>query len=193
MTLLARTSVLSLLIIAGCSDQANPDVSFQFRETPLRQLTGVEIGMPAKVLRTSRPGTAFSPNLGLRESVPGYSVSYEFKTTALDPDATEVPATDILRGIYMVRPFTDGDQATVAWREEVGAVTSARRAPESCRRFPNGGQEARWFSSKMNLAVGVFPPEPNSATVGWRVITALTTMEAMRQPPGGTTIPCPTS
>jgi hypothetical protein len=193
MNLLARTAVLSLLIATACSDQANPDVSFQFRETPLRQLTGVEIGMPARVLRTSRPGTAFAPNLGFRESIPGYSVSYEFKSAALDPDATEVPVTDILRGIYMVRPFTDAEQAAAAWRVEVATVASARRAPESCRRFPDGGQEARWFSSKMSLAVGMFPPAVNSATVGWRVITALTTMEAMRQPSGGTTIPCPTS
>jgi hypothetical protein len=187
----ARTTLLSVIVAAACSDQANPDVSFQFRETPLRQLTGVEIGMPASALRASRPAVAFAPVLGLREAIPGYLVSYEFKSAALDPNATAVPPSDILRGIYMVRNFDGAEQAAAGWTEEVAGVTSARRAPESCRQFPNGGREARWFSSKMSLAVGLFPPEPNSTTVGWRVITALTTMDAMRQPPGGAAITCP--
>src|SRR4051812_17779937 len=140
MRLFSRFSLLSLIIVTACTDQANPDVSFQFRETPLRQLIGVEIGMPAKSLQASRPQAVFAPNLGFREMIPDYSVSYEFKTAALDPSATAVSPSDILRAIYMARMFDGGDQATAAWQEEVAAVAKARRAAESCKRFPNGGQ-----------------------------------------------------
>jgi hypothetical protein len=193
MKILARALLASLTVATACTNQANPDVSYQFRETPLRQLVGVEIGMPAQRLKASRPGVIFAPALGFKETVPDYSVSYEFKAAALDPDLTQVPSADPLRGIYMARLLPSDEAAVAAWREEVARIVAARRAPESCQQFPNGGREARWFSSKMSLAVGVFPPERNSAVVGSRVITALTTMEAMRRPAGGTPIPCPTS
>lgn len=191
-------NVAGLLLFSGlaasaCSDTAGSDLSLQFRETPLRQIPGVFIGMQAKDLERSRPAAIFSPSLGLHEDIPGYGVDYRFQAAAIDHAAKDVDPADKLSGVFVVRVFPSEGAAVDWWAEQVRGMTSARRKPDACVSFPSGGREARWYGGQMTLAIGEFPPAPNMTAGGPRVIFAVTPVKEMKQPAGAAPIACPTS
>jgi hypothetical protein len=190
-----KSSISALILVAlaaGCAEQANPDVSFQFRETSLRQLQGVEIGMPAKALRTSRPATKFEPAGGLREIIPGYTVLYKFRSAAED-GATDVAPGDKLLAVFMTRPFDSFEAATSEWREQVRALARSKRIPDLCEGFASGGMQARWLSTNQNLLIGVFPSPASAAQIPPRTLLALGRLEAINQPAGAKPVACPTT
>lgn len=183
--------LLALLFAAGCAD-TNEDLSMQLRETPFRQLPGVHLGMTGRQLHATRPQARYAPYIGLQEKLPGYMVSYDFESAKDDSPGADVDPLDVLRAIFITQPH-ETDQATAtAWAAVTRAVADDRRAPDSCERFPAGGVQARWFSGNAVVVIGAFPREPNAPNVGPRVIFAVSPREAMKQPDGGTPIPCPT-
>jgi hypothetical protein len=178
--------------LAGCSD-ASGDLSTQFSTTPFRHLRGVELGMKGSRLHQIRPAARYAPYLGLQERITGYTVSYQFPTTTTESAATDVGPNETLEGIFITETFVSREAAEKSWRDQVRELTSARRAPNACESFPSGGLQARWFSGKNVLAIGVFPREPMAPNVGDRVIYALAPKTTMKQPAGPATIACPTS
>ena len=187
-----KTRFLILLVAAaGCAGSSS-DLSMQLRETPFRQLRGVHLGMTGRQLHAVRPQARYAPYLGLQERVPGYAVAYDFASAQGDKLTDDVAPDDELRGIYITQTHESEDAAARAWSEATRALARDRRAPHSCERFPAGGVQARWISGDAVIAIGAFPREPNAPNVGPRVIFAVSPKETLKQPEGGTTIPCPT-
>lgn len=184
--------LIALCLVACISDDAM-DLSMQFRETPFRQIPGVQLEMTAKHLRGLRPAARFSPYLGMQERLPGYVISYSFPASIRDDSLASVPDNDKLEGIFITQTFDSMEKAETLWREKVGEVASRHRAPSSCETFPTGGTQARWFGGKQTLAIGVFPKEPLAPTVGDRVIFAISGADNLKQPAGGKKVACPNS
>lgn len=178
--------------VAACADaRGNPDLATEFRETPLRMLPGVQIGMQARQLKRARPVTRYAPYFGLEETIPGYQVSYRFESAVGDGADSDVSARDDLKAVYMMRPFDSDEAAASAWREQVASLISSHRAPDLCDALPAGGHQARWFSGRMVLAVGVFPKSSTSPSA--RLLYAVSPIDKLKQPEGTTSMPCPKS
>jgi hypothetical protein len=185
--------VLSLTLVvtfAACTDATgNPDLATEFRETPLRMLPGVQIGMQAQQLKRARPATRYAPYLGLQESIPGYAVSYRFESAVGDGPDSDVSARDDLEAVYVTQSFDADEAALAAWRDQVTSLAASRRAPDACDSIPGGGRQARWFSGKQGLVAGVFPASSNSPRA--RLIVVVGRMEYIKEPKGTTSMPCP--
>jgi hypothetical protein len=189
--LLHKILLLTLLVApAACTDAAgNPDLATEFRETPLRMLPGVQIGMQARQLRRTRPATRYAPYLGLQESIPGYGVSYRFESAVGDAEGSDVSPRDDLKAVYMARTFDLDEAAVAAWREQVATLVSSRRAPDVCDSIPGGGRQARWLSGKQELVAGVFPAPASPPRA--RLVLVVGRMDYIKQPQGATPVPCP--
>ena len=184
---------LIALCLVACISEDAMDLSMQFKETPFRQVPGVQLDMTAKHLRSLRPAATFSPYLGMQERLPGYVVSYSFPGSMRDDAGATVPDNDKLEGVFITQTFESMEKAEALWREKVNAVASSHRAPTSCETFPTGGTQARWIGGRQTLAIGVFPREPLAPTVGDRVIFAISGTDNLKQPAGGTKVACPTT
>lgn len=152
-------------------------------------LPGVQIGMQAQQLRRARPATRYAPYLGLQESIPGHAVSYRFESAVGDGPDSDVSPRDDLKAVYVTRGFDQDEAAGAAWREQVAALASSRRAPDACDSLPGAGRQARWFSGKQALVVGVFPASSTSPQA--RLVLAAGRMETIKEPNGATPMPCP--
>jgi hypothetical protein len=184
--------LLALCLVACLGDDAM-DLSMQFKETPFRQVPGIQLDMTAKHLRSLRPAAKFAPYLGMQERLPGSVVSYTFPGSMRDDAGASVPDNDKLEGVFITQTFESIEKAEALWREKVSAVASSHRAPTTCETFPTGGMQARWMAGKQTLAIGVFPKEPLAPTVGDRVIFAITRTDYLKQPAGGKKVACPTT
>lgn len=182
--------VIAALAVA-CAGSGPSDLSSTFPDTPFRYLRGVELGMAGTRLHALRTGAKYAPYLGLQERIPGFTVSYQFPTTMMQSSATDIGPDDELEGIFISEVFSSPDKAESKWAEVVRAVSSRDRAPNVCESFPTGGKQARWFTGKQILAIGVFPREPLAPTVTDRIVYAISTADVMKQPSGATKIACP--
>ena len=183
--------LLVLLCLAACMSEDTMDLSMQFKETPFRQVPGVQLDMMAKQLRSLRPAAKYLPFVGMQERLPGYVVSYSFPGSERDDANASVPDNDKLEGVFITQTFESMEKAEALWREKVRAVSSSHRAPTSCETFPTGGTQARWVGGNQTLAIGVFPKEPLAPTVGDRVIFAISGTVSLKQPAGATKVACP--
>lgn len=183
--------ILIAALAIGCAESGSHDLSTDFGETPFRYLRGVEVGMTGKRLHALRPAAKYAPYLGLQERIPGYTVSYQFPTTMMETSATDVGPDDPLEGVFISQTFDSIEKATLTWRESVRAVTAHHRAAGACESFPTGGMQARWSAGKRVFVIGVFPREPLAPTVPDRVIYAVSSADAIKQPAGATKIACP--
>jgi hypothetical protein len=185
-----RVMAMAALALA-CAENGPSDLSSAFPATPFRYLRGVELGMSGNRLHALRTEAKYAPYLGLQERIPGFTVSYQFPTTMMQSSATDIGPDDKLEGVFISEVFSSLDKAEGKWAESVRAVSSSNRAPSACESFPSGGKQARWFSGKQILAIGVFPKEPLAPTVTDRVVYAISTADVMKQPSGATKIACP--
>ena len=185
--------LLAILFAAGCSDANSGDLSKRLRETPFRQLPGVQLGMTGRELHSTRPRARYAPYLGLQEQIPGYMVSYQFLSAQNASPTGDIDPQDRLGGVFITQSFESDDAAAGRWAEAASTLSKARRAPDVCERFPEGGMQARWTTGDVIVAIGAFPREQNARNVGPRVIFAVSPKESMKQPQGGTPIACPTT
>lgn len=185
--------LLALLCLAACVSEDALDLSMQFKETPLRQIPGVQLDMPARELKRLRPAATYAPYLGMQERVPGYVISYQFPGSERDDANASVPDNDKLEGIFVTQSFESMEKAEALWREKIREVARAHRAPTACESFSPGGTQARWVRGKQTLAIGVFPKEPLAPTVGDRVIFAISGTATLKQPAGAKPVACPNS
>jgi hypothetical protein len=188
-----RFRVIFTAALASACVDGGSGLSSQFAETPFRFLRGVELGMTGERLHALRPAAKYAPYLGLQEQIPGFTVSYQFPTGTAESAATDVGPNDRLEGVFISERFDSMEKAEAMWRQKVSAVASDHRAPTICESFPTGGMHARWIATDHVFAIGAFPQEPMAPTVQHRVIYALSPRGTMKQPPGATKIPCPTT
>jgi hypothetical protein len=188
-----KKRLLMLLVgLAGCVDAGNPDLATEFRETPLRALGGVEIGMSAQRLRSARPDAVTDPGSGMRERIPGYSVAYKFRMTSMD-GANEIAPAERLLAVFMTRQVSSYEEAETAWREQIRTLAKAKRKPDLCESVAGGGAQARWFASERMLVIGAFPGNPAYSTVVPRMLLAMGLKDAINEPRGAAPTACPTS
>lgn len=188
-----KSRLFLLLLVAACSDSNSADLSASLGETPFRQLRGVRLGMTGRELHSTRPQAKYSPYVGLQEEIPGYNVTYQFLSATSESRDSDIDPADRLGGVFITQSFPSDDAAARSWTDAVSSFAKARRSPDSCERFPEGGMQARWSAGDVIVAVGAFPREPNAPNVGPRVIFAVSPKESMKQPKGGSPIACPTS
>jgi hypothetical protein len=186
----SRHILLFLAALAGACADTSGELSSEFRETPFRQLRGVQLGMAGRDLQRIRPDAKYTVFLGLQERIPGYIVSYRFPSAMAD-SARNVEPNDKLLGVFITQMFETEAAAADEWRKQVSALSSSRRKPDICETFAAGGMQARWFSGKIGLAIGVFAREPVAPNVGPRVIYAVSPSEALKQPEGARPMVCP--
>jgi hypothetical protein len=184
-------SLIALAAAAACMGSGgNPDLATEFRDSPLRLLPGVQLGMQARDLRRARPEARYSAYLGLQERIPGYRVGYRFASAMRDTQDTVVNDRDDLLAVYMTRDFDATEPALALWNEQVANLTAKKRKPESCEKLPSG-QQASWFAGPMALVIGMFPK--TAAIPMARVVLVVSPTQSLTQPRGAVPMPCPTS
>ena len=179
--------------LVACAGADASELSMQFPETPFRQLRGVALGMGGKDLHRLRPAATYQPYGGLQERIPGFFITYSMPTAVNESPDADVTNLDRLQAVFISEMFDALGPAEAKWRDKVGEITAARGAPNGCESFPTGGTQARWEIGGNTFVIGVFPREPMAANVGPRIVYAISSTDAFKQPAGGTAVACPTS
>ncbi|HET9425842.1 MAG TPA: hypothetical protein VFO55_10755 [Gemmatimonadaceae bacterium] len=188
-----RRLLIVMLGVTACGAGAgNPDLATEFRETPLRAVPGVQIGMPVSRLKAARPNAASDGFSGMRETISGHLVAYRFRGAAAEV-AGDPAADERLLAVFVTRRLGSPGEVSSSWREQVQAVAGSKRAPDLCESLPNGGMQARWHFDRMSLVIAAVPGTAAGTTGSPRVVLAFGRANVINQPQGATPLPCPTS
>ena len=101
-------------LLAACADTSS-EPSMQYRQTPFRQLPGIDLGMTAQRVHELRPNIKYTPFLGVQERMGEYIVSYQFPSS-MDDKAQGVDPNDHLGGVIITEMFASPEQAEAGWR-----------------------------------------------------------------------------